>query len=97
MVKNDQAQKRMTAILGYRNSTQREGRAECDTGRGWSNMTRDQAPNTIGTKDFESSLCQEAGLYLVGSGKIMGNDMIKCMLKNKNRSCRVVNDLERRN
>lgn len=87
----------MTAILSYRNSTQRQGRAECDTGKGWSNLTRDQAANTIETKDFESRLCQEAGLYLVGSGKITGNDMIKCTLKNKNRSCGVVDDLERRN
>lgn len=29
------------ATLGYINSTQSQGRAERDTGRGWSNVTRD--------------------------------------------------------
>lgn len=29
------------ATLGYINNSQRQRRAECDTGRGWSNVTRD--------------------------------------------------------
>lgn len=47
-------------------------------------MAEDETGNTTGTKDFESGPRQGAGLYLVGSGRVIGNDMIKCILKNKN-------------
>lgn len=54
------------------NSTQKQGRVECHAG------------SVIGTKDFESRLCQEAVLYLVAS-RFIGNGTISYMLKNKNR------------
>lgn len=55
----------MAVTLGSRNSTQKQGRAECDAGRGWSKETGGQAGKAVGTKDFESRPCRGAGLYLV--------------------------------
>lgn len=82
--KNEEEQKSKAATLGCRASTQK-GR-ESGGRKGWSNVSTDQAGSIIGTKDFESRLCQEAVLYLVASRRFTGNGTIKCMLKNKNRT-----------